>query len=149
MTWLAVSGAVFIVWLILVFLFTPGINYRLARRTSIHDADFLYTIQSTCQTALHHGNAVTVYTNGEQFYPAMLDAIRGATRSINMECYIFQDGRVAKRFIDALSERARNGVNVTIGPSAGCARRGAGSSRTSGCAGTRCTGSTTGRTGSC
>ena len=114
MTWLAVSGAVFIVWLILVFLFTPGINYRLARRTSIHDADFLYTIQSTCQTALHHGNAVTVYTNGEQFYPAMLDAIRGATRSINMECYIFRDGRVAKRFIDALSERARNGVNVTI-----------------------------------
>ncbi|PYR76290.1 MAG: cardiolipin synthase B [Acidobacteria bacterium] len=57
---------------------------------------------------------MTVYTNGEQFYPAMLDAIRGATRSINMECYIFQDGRVAKRFIDALSERARNGVNVTI-----------------------------------
>src|SRR5207253_3879502 len=69
---LAVSGAVFIVWLILVFLFTPGINYRLARRTSIHDADFLYTIQSTCQTALHHGNAVTVYTNGEQFYPAKI-----------------------------------------------------------------------------
>ena len=114
MTWLAVSGAVFIVWLILVFLFTPGINYRLARRTSIHDADFLYTIQSTCQTALHHGNAVTVYTNGEQFYPAMLDAIRGATRSINMECYIFRHGTMARRFIDALSARARNGVNVTI-----------------------------------
>ena len=44
----------------------------------------------------------------------MLDAIRGATRSINMELYIFQPGTVADQFIAALSERARHGVNVTI-----------------------------------
>ena len=31
-----------------------------------------------------------------------------------MECYIFQAGKIADQFIDALSERARNGVNVTI-----------------------------------
>ncbi len=114
MFWLALGGAAFAVWLILVFLFTPGINYHLAQRTSVHDKDFLYTIQSTCQAALYHGNRVTIYTNGAQFYPAMLEAIRGAARSINMECYIFQDGEIARRFIDALSERARNGVNVTI-----------------------------------
>ncbi|HTM25453.1 MAG TPA: phospholipase D-like domain-containing protein [Vicinamibacterales bacterium] len=114
MTWLAVAGGVFLVWLVLVFLFTPGIAYHLAQRTSVHDADFLYTIQSTCQAALHHGNRVTVFTNGPAFYPAMLEAIRDAKRSINMECYIFQHGRVGREFIDALSERARNGVNVTI-----------------------------------
>jgi cardiolipin synthase len=114
MTWLAVAGAVFLGWLVLVFLFTPGINYHLARRTSVHADDFLYTIQSTCQAALHHGNRVTVFTDGPAFYPAMLEAIRGAKRSINMECYIFQGGRMADQFIDALAERARNGVNVTI-----------------------------------
>ena len=114
MTWLTVAGGVFLVWLVLVFLFTPGINYHLAHRTSVHDKDFLYTIQSTCQAALHHGNKVTLFTDGPQFYPAMLEAIRGAKRSINMECYIFEDGKVGQEFIDALSERARNGVNVTI-----------------------------------
>jgi len=114
MDWLSVSGAVFLTWLIVVFLFTPGINYHLARRTSVHADDFLYTLQSTCQAALHHGNRVTVFTNGPQFYPAMLEAIRSATRSINMECYIFQPGRVADDFIGALSERAKLGVNVTI-----------------------------------
>jgi cardiolipin synthase len=31
-----------------------------------------------------------------------------------MECYIFQGGKIADRFVDALAERARNGVNVTI-----------------------------------
>ena len=114
MLWLSVAGGVFLVWLVLVFLFTPGINYHLSRRTSVHADDFLYTIQSTCQAALHHGNSVSIYTNGPQFYPAMLEAIRGATRSINMECYIFQPGRVADQFIAALAERARAGVNVTI-----------------------------------
>jgi cardiolipin synthase len=114
MQWLTVAGGVFLVWLVLVFLFTPGINYHLSRRTSVHDKDFLYTIQSTCQAALHHGNRVTLLTDGPEFYPAMLEAIKGARRSINMECYIFQDGRIADQFTDALSERARNGVNVTV-----------------------------------
>ena len=114
MFWLAIAGGGFLVWLVLVFLFTPGINYHLARRTSVRADDFLYTIQSTCQAGLHHGNRITVLTDGPTFYPAMLEAIRGATRSVNLECYIFHDGRIAEQFIDALTERARNGVNVTI-----------------------------------
>ena len=114
MLWLEIAGGIFITWLVLVFLFTPGINYHLSRRTSVHAEDFLYTIQSTCQTALHHGNAVAIYTNGAEFYPAMLETIRSATRSVNFECYIFQPGRIADQFIEALADRARKGVNVTI-----------------------------------
>ena len=114
MDWLSIAGAVFLAWLVLVFLFTPGINYHLAKRTSVHADDFLYTLQSTCQAALHHGNRVTVFTNGSEFYPAMLDAIGSSTRSIILECYIFQPGRIADQIIDALSERAKLGVNVTI-----------------------------------
>ena len=114
MQWLALAGALFLLWLVLVFLFTPGIDYHLSQRTSVKAEGFLYTLQSTCQAALHHGNRITVFTDGPSFYPAMLDAIRGAKHSINMECYIFQGGRVADSFIDALTERARNGVNVTI-----------------------------------
>jgi cardiolipin synthase len=114
MFWLSVAGGLFLAWFILVLLFTPGINYHLSQRTSVHDANFLYTLQSTCQTSLHHGNRVDIFTNGPEFYPAMLDAIRSATKSINMECYIFQPGRIADQFIAALSDRARHGVNVTI-----------------------------------
>jgi cardiolipin synthase len=114
MDWLEVAGGVFLAWLVLVFLFTPGINYHLSHRTSINDEAFLYTVQSACQAALHHGNGVRIFTNGPAFYPAMLEAIRGASRSVNMECYIFQPGRIADEFVEALSERARQGVNVTL-----------------------------------
>jgi cardiolipin synthase len=114
MFWLSIAGGAFLTWLLLVFLFTPGINYHLSERTSVHERDFLYTLQSTCQAALHHGNAVTVFTNGVAFYPAMLTAIGEATRSINMELYIFQPGRIADQFVAELSAKARAGVTVTI-----------------------------------
>ena len=114
MLWLSVAGGIFLAWVVLVFLFTPGINYHLAHRTSIHAPDFLYTLQSTCQAALHHGNRVTVFTNGVSFYPAMLQSIDQATRSINMELYIFQPGKIANQFVAELSSKARQGVTVTI-----------------------------------
>ncbi|HEU5402732.1 MAG TPA: phospholipase D-like domain-containing protein, partial [Terriglobales bacterium] len=55
-----------------------------------------------------------VLTNGERFYEAMLASIRQAEHSVNLECYIFQRGTIALRFIDALAERARAGVKVNL-----------------------------------
>jgi cardiolipin synthase len=114
MVWLSIAFALFLVWLVVVILFTPAINYHLSHRTSVHDTGFLYSIQSTCQAMLHRGNRVEIFTDGPAFYPAMLEAIRGATHSVSMELYIFQPGTIADQFVDALSNRARNGVNVTI-----------------------------------
>lgn len=114
MSWLALAGALFLIWLVLVFLFTPGIGYYVRARVSLDSPDFLRTLESTCQAAVHAGNKVEVLTNGGSFYPAMLEAISTAERSINMECYIFKPGAIAQRFIDALSERASKGVLVTL-----------------------------------
>ena len=44
----------------------------------------------------------------------MLDAIRSARETVNMECYIFKKGDIGDQFIEALCERARAGVRVTI-----------------------------------
>lgn len=52
--------------------------------------------------------------NGAEFYPAELDAIRSARHAINMEFYEFAPGQVGRRFVDALSERARAGVEVRL-----------------------------------
>jgi len=60
------------------------------------------------------GTQVEVLTNGNQFYEAELAAIRDASRFICLEAYIFQKGEIASRFIDALTERARAGVEVRI-----------------------------------
>ena len=71
-------------------------------------------LEATCNTKLHQDNKIDVFTNGTAFYPAMLETIRRATETVNVECYIFKQGRIADQFIEALAERARAGVKVTI-----------------------------------
>jgi cardiolipin synthase A/B len=105
---------VFIAWLILALLFTPHIPYHIETAIDARSDHFVHVLESTCQTNLEHGNSADVLTNGDRFYPAMLDAIRQARETVTMECYIFKKGDIADQFIEALSERARSGVRVTI-----------------------------------
>ncbi len=57
---------------------------------------------------------VTRLRNGVEFYPAELDRIRRARHSINIEFYEFLPGEVASAFLEALTERARAGVQVRL-----------------------------------
>ena len=69
-------------------------------------------------TAVTHGHSqgaqVARLRNGQQFYPAELDAIRQARHAVNLEFYEFSPGRVADEMLAALCERARAGVAVRL-----------------------------------
>lgn len=58
------------------------------------------------------GNAVRLLKDATENYPAWLDAIRRAERTIHFENYIVADDEVGRAFADALIERARRGVRV-------------------------------------
>ena len=60
------------------------------------------------------GNRVVLLENGARAFPAMLEAIRGATSSIHFETFIFHDGEIGREFVAALAERARAGVQVRL-----------------------------------
>jgi cardiolipin synthase A/B len=107
-------GIAFVIWFVLVLLFTPRVDYHVTMPLRPDSDDFLHVLQSTCQAALHPGNGVAVLTNAAQFYPAMRDAIRAAEASVNLEAYIFSSGDVADMLIDAMTERARAGVEVRL-----------------------------------
>lgn len=77
------------------------------------------------------GSALEPLFNGEQAYPAMLAAIAGARRSVNLCTYIFDSDEVGDRFVEALGDAVRRGVEVrvlvdgvgTVGSSRRLARR--------------------------
>ena len=94
MFWM-ILGIAFVVWLTMVILFTPRIDYRVTMPLRPDSDDFLHVLQSTCLAAVHHGNRVVVFTNGSAFYPAMRDAILAAQVSVNLEAYIFSSGDVS------------------------------------------------------
>jgi cardiolipin synthase len=59
-------------------------------------------------------NRAIVLQNGAEFFPAMLDAIRAARASVNMEMFIFNKGQIATEFAQALAAKAQEGVEVRL-----------------------------------
>ena len=90
------------------------VHYLLPHRFSVQDEAFLPSAHALADPSILSGNRVRVLVNGEQIFPAMLDAIRHAERSINLESYIYWSGSVAVRFREALLDRARHGVQVRL-----------------------------------
>lgn len=58
------------------------------------------------------GNAVTVYDTGTATYDAMIDAIRQAKHHVHLQLFIVRSDESSIRFMEALAERARAGVEV-------------------------------------
>jgi cardiolipin synthase len=114
MPYFTLIGGAFIAWLVLVMLFTPHIPYHIEAQIDGASDHFIHVLESTCHTTLEPQNRIEIFTNGDRFYPAMLAAIRGARETINVECYIFKKGIIGEQFIEALCDRARAGVRVTI-----------------------------------
>jgi cardiolipin synthase A/B len=118
--WVAVLG---IIALVLVAssslggLIGPTPRYKLTDRNTLpsNDSDrFLEIVTALTDSQLNRTGTVEVLTNGPSFYPAELDAVRSASKSVNLEAYIFQKGEIAKQYVDALAERARAGVRVNL-----------------------------------
>lgn len=63
---------------------------------------------------LLEGNAVQMLVNGEQAYPAMLEAIRQAKRSVALEAYIFEMDPLGRQFIDVLIDARKRGCAVRV-----------------------------------
>ena len=89
---------------------------KIEHRYAVSDPQFRREMGVLLGPAILPGNRVTALENGDEIFPAMLEAIRGARRTITFETYIYWDGSIGQQFADALSERARAGVavNVTI-----------------------------------
>ena len=97
--------------------FTAGekqVQHQLPRLYGTSDPQFLRAMGSLLGPGIAGGNKVTELLNGDQIFPPMLEAIRDAKRSITFETYIYWSGEIGKQFADALTERARAGVQVHV-----------------------------------
>ncbi|HXG17766.1 MAG TPA: phospholipase D-like domain-containing protein [Methylomirabilota bacterium] len=64
--------------------------------------------------SLVSGNSVQLLKDARENYPAWLEAIAGAVRTIHFESYIIHDDECGRCFADALSAKARVGVRVRL-----------------------------------
>lgn len=120
MTWVIVLSVLVTAIVVVIGLnFTTSekqIQRRINHHYAIGDEQYEREMAVLLGPGIVSGNRVEAFNNGQEIFPAMLEAIRSARTSITFETYIYWSGDIGREFSDALSERARAGlpVHVTI-----------------------------------
>jgi len=87
---------------------------KIEHRYAIADPQFRREMSLMMSPSIVGGNRVDALQNGEEIFPAMLQAIREARESITFETYIYWSGEIGREFSEALAERASSGVPVHV-----------------------------------
>jgi cardiolipin synthase len=72
------------------------------------------TLEGVIGVPATEGNLVDVLVNGDRIFPAMLDAIGEARRTIDLLTFVYWRGGIGTRFAEALSDKAGSGVRVRV-----------------------------------
>ncbi len=108
------SLVLFTIWGIIFSRAPTHITQTIDHRYDVADPQFVRSMSVLLGPALEPGNRVDMLVNGNQIFPAMLEAIRTAKKSITFESYIYWKGDVGRKFADAIAERAKAGVKVHV-----------------------------------
>ena len=114
--WIALTLA-FIGIVVLFCLFVirrHTLPYHFEHTFAVNDPEFVGSALGMEDPVLVPGNKIELLQNGDEYFPAMLKAIHAAQKTINFEAFILYSDSVGTQFRDALSERARAGIEVRV-----------------------------------
>jgi len=89
-------------------------RYRIDCDYGVEDPQFRRTVGGLLGPPLVEGNATATLLNGDRIFPAMLDAIHSARRSVTFETFVYWSGRTGGEFASALADAAARGVKVHV-----------------------------------
>ena len=98
----------------LFFIRRDALEYRLRHTFTVESPEFFGSALALSNPVPIGGNKIELLQNGDQYFPAMLEAIRGAQQTVNFAAYIVKSDGVGHQFRDALIERARAGIEVRV-----------------------------------
>lgn len=87
---------------------------KIEHRYAVADPQFRREMGVMLGPAIVPGNLVKDLQNGKEIFPAMLAAIQAAQKTITFETYIYWSGDIGEKMSEALAERARAGVKVSV-----------------------------------
>ncbi|MES2858591.1 MAG: phospholipase D-like domain-containing protein [Pseudomonadota bacterium] len=91
-----------------------SLERKIEHRYPVSDPQFRREMGVLLGPGIIPGNKIADLQNGKEIFPAMLEAIQGAQKTVTFETYIYWSGEVGKKFAAALEERARAGVAVKV-----------------------------------
>ena len=76
--------------------------------------DFAISLSHLVGAPLDQGGTIKVLNNGDEFVPALLQAIDAAKASVNFSVYIWEDGAISDQVLNALIRKQQQGVDVRV-----------------------------------
>lgn len=98
----------------LFFIRRHTLDYHFEHTFAVSDPEFIGSALALADPVLLPGNKIDLLQNGDEYFPAMLEAIREARKTVNFEAYIVYSDFIGDQFRDAFCERARSGVEVRV-----------------------------------
>jgi cardiolipin synthase len=93
---------------------TPELLWETLGHAAEHLDPLVRLVGRAAGRPLLAGNQVVPLAGGDEAYPAMLRAIDGASRSIALSTYIFNDDAVGRNVVDALARALKRGVSIRV-----------------------------------
>ena len=79
-----------------------------------HLRPLMQLVSNVTGQSLTGGNTVQPLVNGDEAYPAMLQAISAATRSLALTTYIFDNDHIGQKFARHFADAQQRGVEVRV-----------------------------------
>jgi cardiolipin synthase A/B len=80
----------------------------------VRDERFMATAEALTGAPISVGDDVDLLINGDEIFPAFLETIEQAERTINLLTYVYWRGDIATEVATALCRRAKEGVEVNV-----------------------------------
>jgi cardiolipin synthase len=92
-----------------------GHGYRLrGERLDVSDREFLRAAEALTAAPISDGNDVELLVNGDRIFPAFLETIEQAERTVNLLTYVYWRGDIAHEVAALLCRRAKDGIEVNV-----------------------------------
>ena len=82
--------------------------------SNFKNIDMIMALETMDYSPYRDDNEVYMYSDGKEFFDALLKSLSKAKKSINIEFYIFKNDDIGTKILDILEEKAKNGVEVRL-----------------------------------
>jgi cardiolipin synthase A/B len=89
-------------------------GYELAEGVEVGSQAFVRAAEALTGAPITHGNEVELLVNGDQIFPAFLETIESAERTLTLQTYVYWRGDIAREVAGALCRKARGGVECKV-----------------------------------
>ncbi len=89
-------------------------GYDLAESVPVDSPEFLRAAEALTGAPISQGNVAELLINGDRIFPAFLETISAAERTLNVQTYVYWRGEIAREVAGEICAKAKDGVECRV-----------------------------------